>query len=336
MPDLNDIAVAHRDDVGWVRRRLLESDLRAAGKALVGVEESPVELNGLMGEVTRLALLYDHRASAEWPRQLIRKRPRPDWILSERLADNEVAAYGVLTADSRTSQVLPRVYGTAGDVDYRDLLLEDLREYQAVTQLDGLSQQQINAALGAVATLHQVAWEAGPVAPVELRSHPIVEFCADALSQYTGAWPQFLKVTVDILINSLEEVIDEISDNRGCLVHGDFHAGNLFFGATGVKLIDLQLLSVARPEVDLARIWATSQSTQQRRLNSVAFEQSYASSRGLDSWTLDTSIFRAALTWNLAVPLTLHVHTMDARSEWPRYLPILERCQQAIDDMGGR
>jgi hypothetical protein len=328
---------------------VLTAILTAAGAIGEGVriaasEHAGVQSSGLVGCVERLHLSYDP-PDAVGPRSVIVKIPATDSEAGRAFAAAEARFYRHRIAE-RCSLRAPRAYycrldqGTGGNC----LVLEDLGEHGFVRQIDGCDREQASTAMGEIAKLH--ACRLGRPLPAELRwirpvaASPARRFCRRWIRSYNGTWPEALGGAPALLRERFDELAGRLASGTCAIVHGDFHSQNIAFDGAGgpPRLIDFQFVQHASPMVDVARFLATSLQTDLRRAIERDLLDEYQASlrtHGAGSYAVAEHLdeLRAALLWNLALPLALHVRRVMAEGRpWPDRFPILERCLAAIHD----
>lgn len=300
------------------------------------VSEERLPSRGLVGDVSRLRLRYASAMSG--PATIVVKRPRNGWWVSEACSRLEVDAYSALArAEHSGGDSWPRLYGSTPLASGgRMLFLEDLEPARFVTQVGGLAADQLSSAVEAIARIHRASDDSldGDSGLLPFAASPIVGYCRETLTSYTGAWPASLARSVDKLMTDWDQVLELLSSETVPFVHGDYHAGNIAFQLGGAsRFFDLQFSTRAHPAVDIARLMSTSVTISQRRLLTPPTIARYAAAAKSDAVLPESRPYGAALLWNLAVPLSLHVKAISETGDgWPLYLPILERCQSAIDD----
>ncbi|MGH3719729.1 MAG: aminoglycoside phosphotransferase family protein [Pseudonocardiaceae bacterium] len=301
---------------------------------------------GLVGTVDRVWLDYSGTAGSA-PESLIVKYPPAGSADSSTLALAEARFYRERVHESAGVRV-PTVYHCAIDEVAGTclLLLEDLGDGGFVRQRDGCDPARATLALDEVVRLHGHWWNRDLPAGLNWVRDPvdaeISTFCLRWLRAYTGDWPAMLGEVPRLLIAHFDALAERLSRAPRTLVHGDFHSQNLAFGGDDadptVTLIDFQFVQRATGMVDVARFLATSLTTETRRAVDADLLRHYharLAEYGVTGYLFDESLddFRAALVWNLATPLALHVKEILTQGGRRRgEFPILQRCLQAIED----
>ncbi|MBB5938536.1 phosphotransferase [Streptomyces zagrosensis] len=304
--------------------------------------------SGLVGAVARVHLEYAAGKPAG-PASLVLKTASDVFDEGPQLAAMEVKFYrGVVP--TLPEALAPLVVGSGLDerTGQSWLLLEDLGDSGFVRQIDGYSDSQALAAVRKLAVLHAHWW--GRDLPRDLRwltapqDSAVAGFCARWLRSYGGPWPTALGDAPRRLLAGYDKLAARLGASPRTVVHGDFHSQNIAFGSGGqshdARFIDFQFVQHGCGPLDVARLLATSLRTEVRREIETALVREYHGTlvaRGVEGYELDRCVddIRAALPWNLATPLALHVMGIQREGRhWPLRLPIVERCLAAIDDWG--
>ncbi|MGD9880956.1 MAG: phosphotransferase [Reyranella sp.] len=249
------------------------------GSRIVGVTATDVGTGvGIMGEVARLSLEYDKPGNGA-PATVVGKFPTADptnlgVARALYFYPREVAFYTKLAQHSpiRTPRLLH------ADLDMGDhsfvLLLEDLRDVTHGDQIAGLSPVQAEAAVTALARLHGAWWGkvdgpgletlfdfANPDYGAAVQAGyqgflgPAPERCGDCYSPYTRKVAQGLAPVA-------ARAVKQISSSWRTLLHGDYRADNLMFGAglgqDGVAAVDWQISGKGGALYDVAYLVCNS------------------------------------------------------------------------------
>ncbi|MFD5000336.1 phosphotransferase [Streptomyces buecherae] len=334
------------DDVAGLTELLRRAGRLPDGGRVVAARATPVGGSGLVGAVVRLRLGYAPDGPPG-PPSLALKTASAAFAEGPRLAEVEAEFYRHL-APRLPEPVVPQVLGSGGEAGDRPcwLLLEDLGDQGFVRQIDGCAAEQALAAVRKLAALHAPWWgrdlPAGAREITVPRDAAVTTFCARWLGSHTGAWPPVLGDAPQRLLAGFDRLATRLASAPRTLVHGDFHSQNIAFGAADrprdVRFIDFQFAQHGCGPLDVARFLATSLTPRLRRTIETDLVREYHRAllaRGVTGYDLDRCRHdvRAALPWNLATPLALHVMAIQQRGrEWPARLPIVERCLAAIDD----
>jgi hypothetical protein len=225
---------------------------------------------GQTAEVVRIVPIYDHPVAGA-PERLIAKFPRAyyrDDAIRDRMCNNERNFY--LNVPSSCRSLVPRLLNRVRDrVDATPpvLLLEDLGPRTGSGDLQGCTPVEMRAAVAALARVHRTT-------SMVRKDFPVLTEGVDALlTFYRESWcivgkdssleiPGVVQSLGSALCNSLPEVRRQLTTYPACLVHGDFHAENLFFGRAdtpgGVRVIDWQFASQGPGLLDVVYLlcWA--------------------------------------------------------------------------------
>lgn len=151
------------------------------------------------------------------------------------------------------------------------LLLDDLAPSESLDQFSGLSVQQVEYGLAALANLHVPTTDAP-----ELYSRDWLGGTKEALAPlYQAIVPGLFTAFLDryheadaAILNLVREFADRLPTYSGqkshfeCVVHGDFRTDNLLFGGRSgevpLAVVDWQTVSVSSPLLDVAYFLITS------------------------------------------------------------------------------
>ncbi|WP_460404256.1 phosphotransferase [Actinophytocola sediminis] len=313
------------------------------GQRVAGVTVEQLAGSGLVGQVRRLRVRY-HGTSDAGPSSLVLKECSSAFAESVELARVEVGAYQVGVARLAGVDV-PRMYSL--DADGHDggqlpwLLMADLGDDGFVRQIDGFTDEQAFRAVVEVAKLH-ARWSTQPPPAAEWLRTPVdslvAAFCRRWMRSYTEDWPEVLGPVPTLLRDGFDGVAAQLADADRTVAHGDFHSQNIQLTPDRCTLIDFQFVQHASGMLDVARLLATSLTTDVRRAIEHDLLRVYVDtlgSLGVNDFDLGRSMvaLRAGLLWNFSTPLALHLVTIQTRgTRWPRRLPILERCLSAAQD----
>jgi fructosamine-3-kinase len=253
----------------------LRSEL--GGTAVAAVQAVPVG-TGQVSDSYRLSLTYDGPAGL--PPTMIAKIPAAD--AASRNAARAFRTYEIEA--SFYSQLAPglpvalaRCYYAAYDAgpDEYVVLLEDLAPASPGDQLAGLHPDDAAAAIHELAALHAAGWDSSELAalPWLNRSSPeSAELLAEVL---TDLYPRFREHYSGLLepgtLSLIEDFLPKVrtylkaSDEPRTIVHGDFRADNLLFGATRPVVLDWQTAAFGAGTADLSYFLASSLPVAARR-----------------------------------------------------------------------
>jgi fructosamine-3-kinase len=278
--------------------RALASHL--GGIAVAAVEVAPVG-TGQVSDSYRLSLTYD--GPADLPATIIAKVPAAD--AASRNAARTFRTYEIEA--SFYSQLAPglpvalaRCYYAAYDAgpDEYVVLLEDLAPALPGDQLAGLHPNDAAAAIGELAALHAAGWDSSELAALPWLNRSGPEAAALLAAALTDLYPSFRQRYADRLepgtLSVIEDFLPKVasylaaSDGPRTIVHGDFRADNLLFGATRPVVLDWQTAGFGAGTADLSYFLSSSLPVAVRRQYEEALVRRYhaaLTSRGAElSW----------------------------------------------------
>ena len=288
-------------NAGEVTAQWMQQALTAGGASdlppikEIGLKEIGGAGVGIMGALMRCHLTY-HGPQPAAPETVILKLPseQPKNLrMSKRLGlhKREYDFYS-LAAPYTPVRTPTLLYGDfEASTDRFVLVLEDLRDMQMVSQLDGASPEQAKRAIRAVARLHGTFWN-------KVDQPPLTNFYDDLapkhralvqliyLANLVPTFKRFGSFFSDEIRRLAEAYGPRIADHIGhvaagpkTLIHGDFRLDNIFFaadpgtvecapfeqGREDVAVIDWQLSALSIPLYDVAYFLASSVTTDVRR-----------------------------------------------------------------------
>lgn len=230
---------------------------------------------GILGEVARLTVQYDKATSG--PSSFISKCPTANATnlqvaRSQYFYPREVSFYTRLAQHSPIRT--PRLYHA--ELDMTDhtfvLLLEDLADLQRGDQVTGLTPEQANTAIDAIARLHGAWWgkvDSGAMDALFDIANP--DNCAalqagyqysvaPALANFADCYSAYTKTVAERLAPVAARVVRQLSSGERSLVHGDYRADNLLFTPAGddVAAVDWQISGRGGPLCDVAYLICNS------------------------------------------------------------------------------
>lgn len=232
----------------WLTTILRESGALSAGR-VTGFTAAPLGAGvGFMSAMRRLSLAYDERAIGG-PTSLIAKLPPPDpgsRTIDEafNFYEKEVGFYRHIAPS--TPVRTPQAYFAAYEPETRDfaVLLEDLAPRQIGDQLQGLTADHLALALKGAAGLHGrwwrhpalpgMEWLLGMDSPQMQQLQPIYQQCWPAVVDFLGEdMPAEMRRIGDRFATRIQDLMAVLMRQPQTVVHGDYRADNLFFGASG-------------------------------------------------------------------------------------------------------
>jgi hypothetical protein len=314
--------------VSVIQESLRHAGLLSPHARVSRIEDAGLAGPGLVGDVRRLRVHYEGAAGGS-PSSVVLKTPMPRIAEGAQLAlvEREFYRLGVAPAAGVSA---PAVLWFGDD---GELLLEDLGADGFVRQADGYRVDQAELAIREVAKLHAGSRAEAPDRPEWLRSpvdSQVAAFSRREFENWDGGWPTALSGVARLLAANFDEVAEAIDTAERTIAHGDFHSQNVHLGADHCTLIDFQFVQRASGMLDVARLLATSLTTETRRAAEHDLLAVYEEVSGI---AVDRDALRAAFLWNFGTPLALHLMAMKAQGGgWPERLPILERCLTAAED----
>jgi hypothetical protein len=191
----------------------------------------------------------------------------------------EVTFYSELARDVPVR--VPETYVVATEEGSTDfvLMIEDLSSFEPADQLEGLTVEQMEAAIDALAAFHAWSWEHERLAGLADRFPPLDSEMGRGtygqFSQFFGlAWqaarelpmvPEEVKVFGDRYGELAPFFIEQLATPR-TITHGEFRADNLFLGQDGeLVMLDFQTVAQQAGIVDVAYLVAGSLALEVRR-----------------------------------------------------------------------
>jgi hypothetical protein len=248
------------------------------GAAMVATVDAAAVGTGQVSDSYRLTLTYD--APADLPSTIIAKVPAAD--AGSRNAARAFRTYEIEA--SFYSQLAPGLpvalagcYYAAYDAgpDEYVVLLEDLAPALPGDQLAGLHPDDAAAAIRELAALHAAGWDSSELAALPWLNRSGPEAAALLAAVLTDLYPRFRERyagrlepgTLSLIEDFLPKVASylEASDEPRTIVHGDFRADNLLFGATRPVVLDWQTAGFGAGTADLSYFLASSLPVAARR-----------------------------------------------------------------------
>ena len=270
------------------------------GAAVTSVQISPVG-TGQVSDSFRLHLTYDRDTGL--PATFVAKVPAADpasrnAARSFRTYEIEASFYDQIAGELPVA--LARCYYAAYDPapDEYIVLLEDLAPARPGDQLAGLSPDDAAAAIGELAAMHAAGWASPRLAALPWLNRASPENSALLAAAITGLYPGFREryasrletATLGLIEGFLPQADAYLSMSSGpaTLVHGDFRADNLLFGAARPVVLDWQTCTFGAAAGDLSYFLGSSLPVADRQQHEEALVRLYhgaITGRGVDlSW----------------------------------------------------
>jgi Ecdysteroid kinase-like family len=345
----------------WMTEALRGSGTIGPDTSVASVNLDPAAAGvGFMGEIGKVGIVYDG-APTDAPTSMIAKFPTASpevrtMMHPARIYEREHRFYAELAPKSplRTPAVYHVTCKTADvpDDERYMLLMEDLSALEPGDQVGGLSADQAEAALVALAGHHAAFWNG-----VGLEHADFVPIINGPLNQigaavYEASLPGFMEHFRDSIKPELEayvehyasvrtQIIDDLAAMPHTLVHFDFRADNLLFDTDGsVAVVDWQTISQGGGAADVGYFLSQNLNTDVRREHEMALLHAYhdaLGAHGVTGYGFDTfrSDYRVGITCGWVIPV-LAVGTLDFSSDRAVALwtAVIERTQNALIDHG--
>ena len=239
---------------------------------------------GLMGAILRCRLSY-HAQSPAAPESVILKLPGANarnLRISKRLQlYKREYDYYTLAAPRSPLRSPALLYGDfEAGANRFVLLLEDLRDMQMVSQLEGASAEQAKQAVRALARLHGTFWNRSDQPPLDRiydalaaqRRAPLQLAYAvnlvPALARFDSFFSDGMRGLAEAYVPCIAEHIARVAAGPVTLIHGDCRLDNIFFAAGSeedIAVIDWQVSARGTPLYDAAYFLGSSVTTAVRR-----------------------------------------------------------------------
>jgi aminoglycoside phosphotransferase (APT) family kinase protein len=263
----------------------LSSEL--GGTAVSAVQVTPVG-TGQVSDSYRLSLTYDGPAGL--PPTMIAKVPAADAAsrnAARAFRTYEIEANFYIQLAPRLPVALARCYYAAYDPgpDEYVVLLEDLTPALPGDQLAGLHPDDAAAAIRELAALHAAGWDAAELAALPWLNRSDADGAATLAAFLADLYPRFRERYADRLEPGTLSLIEDFLPQAGTylkasaeprtIVHGDFRADNLLFGATRPVVLDWQTAGFGAGTSDLSYFLASSLPVAARRQYEEALVRRY-------------------------------------------------------------
>jgi fructosamine-3-kinase len=261
------VSGGHGLTAAWLTEALAA---RLGGAKVTAVQAEPVG-TGQVADSLRLQIAYDRPAGL--PATMIAKVPAADQ--ASRAAASAVRTYEIEASfyehlAGRLPVTLPACYFVAYDPGADDyaVLLEDLAPAVPGDQILGLTLGEATAAIGELAALHAAGWDDSGLAALPwLNRHDsdAAAFTAAIITDlYAGFRQRYAARLAPATLPLIEGFLPRMGaylahrDGPATLVHGDFRADNLLFGAGGPAVIDWQTCAYGPGTADLSYLLGSS------------------------------------------------------------------------------
>lgn len=216
--------------------------------------------------VVRLALELAEPAAG--PQAVVVKLVNPQWTDGSELHQREVAFYRDFAP--RHPLPVPRCYHADFDPDTGRfvLVMEDLSTLSPGHRLDGLTEDEANAVVDGVATLHRAWWQRPELRSLKVRGHDEARIDA-TLAHLAGRVRAVDARDGFALADEVRELVDTVADGYRAgmlrisrrpqtLIHSDLHVENFFLESTAagfrLEIIDWQNPCYGNAAFDVGQI----------------------------------------------------------------------------------
>ena len=345
----------------WMTEALRESGVIGADTSVASVVLDLAAAGvGFMGEIGKVGVVYEG-ASTDAPTSVIAKFPTASvevrtMMHPARIYEREHRFYAELAAKSplRTPALFHVTCELAEHPDDERylLLMEDLSALSPGDQVGGLSLQQAEVALVALAGHHAAFWNGAGLEDADFV--PIINGPLNQVGAavYEASLPGFMAAFGDAIKPELVsyvanyaaargQIIDDLEAMPHTLVHFDFRADNLLFGDDGsLAVVDWQTISQGGGAADLGYFLSQNLSTDDRRAHETALLRAYHEAllgHGVTGYEFESleQDYKVGITCGWVIPV-LAVGTLDFTSERAVALwtAVVERAQNALIDHG--
>ena len=257
------------------------------GTAVSAVQATPVG-TGQVSDSYRLSLTYDGPTGL--PPTMIAKVPATDPAsrnAARAFRTYEIEASFYTQLAPRLPVALARCYYAAYDPgpDEYVVLLEDLTPALPGDQLAGLHPDDAAAAIRELAALHAAGWDAAELAALPWLNRSGADGAKALAAILTDLYPRFRERYADRLepgtLGLIEDFLPMASSYLAAgaeprtIVHGDFRADNLLFGATRPVVLDWQTAGFGAGTGDLSYFLGSSLPVAARRQYEEALVRRY-------------------------------------------------------------
>ena len=278
----------------WLTKALRSTQTIQAA-TVTDIRLEPIgDIEGFMGELTRLFLSYD-RLEEEAPQTVIAKFPTSDLKLRAALAVNRLYEREVRFYQNVADQIemrIPRCYFSTIDASGQNtlLLLEDLAPARVGDQIAGCSLAEAELALIDLAKFHAAFWNSKALKTFDWAR---VISSPDRMNQEAyqqKKWPAFYEklrpllsdVILDVTVeygNLMPQIAQRMGARPQTMIHGDYRLDNLFFSNDGdgvpFAAIDWQTMKLGSGTCDVAYFLSDNLEVDVRRQNEQHLLQLY-------------------------------------------------------------
>ncbi len=254
-------------DAAWLAWHLREAGLLQE-ITIQSVRCEPFgESVGFLSRMAKLVPTYSSQ-HPELPQSLVLKMEtqHPNFrAVADRLRafDREVGFYQNMA--SQTPTRLPKMYAGNAEGGGGWLLMEDLSHLKPGDQVHGLSNSQVETALGHIAAVHATFWENPQLQNFAWLPEHDFWFREDLHE----IWPRFrdnyelrigheAKTLIEWILANCEQLDAAIAQRSHTLVHGDLRGDNLLLGEPGsedeVLILDWQTVTQSLGAIDVAML----------------------------------------------------------------------------------
>lgn len=299
----------------------------------------------------RLGLTYAPGRDSGLPATMFLKRNLERFTFPIEVYSTEVHIYRDVLP--RMSIETPTVYGmrTTDDSSAFAILMEDLSSRAGVRigfVLDPVSVDDVDSVLDTVAALHSRWWASADLRHLPWATPPAVnaamKFWADVgprltrrhlKSGHRAAIIDEALIDHDWLWTAFERMVHVDGAGVHTLLHGDLHAGNVYYVAAAPGgLLDWQLSLRGNWALDVAYLITSSMRPEDRRVHERSLLKSYLQrlrSSGIDAPSPDEAWTR--YRQNALYGLMMWLITPDGVHSDEAQLEYLRRCMDAVDDL---
>jgi len=345
----------------WMTEALRSSGTIGPDTSVASVVLDPTAAGvGFMGEVGKVGVVYEG-APTDAPTSVIAKFPTasPDiaaMMHPTRIYEREHRFYSELAPKSplRTPAVYHVTCETADvpeDERYM-LLMEDLSSLTLGDQLVGLSLEQAEQALVAVAAHHATFWGGAGLEQADFL--PVINGPLNqaGASIYDASLPGFMEAFGHVIQPELEayvagyaavrgQILEDLEAMPHTLVHFDYRADNLMFDTDGsVAVVDWQTISQGGGAEDVGYLLSQNLTVEDRRAHETDLLRSYHDAlvaNGVEGYTFESlqEDYKVGIACGWVIPV-FAVGTLDFTSERAVALwtAVVERAQAALIDHG--